>query len=186
MMDLPAYFKYAFTLLMTPNGIAALLGLAGVVWLARMYLKKIEIPGLTVAFLKDESWFLHRDDSHRLVIVVSLELTNRSGQEARFKSIKFSGYSPRREAPPVLLDGKQTSVPAPFPEYDQYYEGAGYGAAPFTTQRIWLYFESGSVDLRNRMSAPLVLKTVGGRRTSVRVDLYRHPHQVQLYREQWV
>ena len=186
MMDLPAYLKYAFKLLMTPNGIASIVGLAGVAWLVRMYLKKIEIPGLTVAFLKDESWFLHRDDSHRLVIVVSLELTNRSGQEARFKSMKFSGYTPRQEAPAVLLEGKQTSVPAPFPEYDQFYEGAEYGAAPFTTQRVWLYFESGSVDLRNRMSAPLVLRTADGRRTSVRIDLYRHPFQVQLYREQWV
>ena len=186
MMDLPAYFKYALTLLMTPNGIAAVVGVAGVIWLARMYLKKIEIPGLTVEFLKDESWFLHRDDSRRLVIVVSLELTNKSGQEARFTSIKFSGYSPRQEALPVLLEGKQTSVPAPFPEYDQYNAGADYGAAPYATQRVWLYFESGSVDLRNKMSAPLVLKTGNGRRTSVRVDLYRHPYQVQLYREQWV
>ena len=185
MIDIPAYFKFAMQLLLTPNGVLTVSGIVGVLWLMRMYNRKMEIPGLEIDVLREESWFVHRDDTHRLVAVVSMELRNKSGQEIRFKSIRFSGYQPRKETPPILLEGRRMSVPLPYPDYVHYYQGADFRLAPFTTQRVWCCYESGSVDLRNRMSAPLVLRSETGKRTAVRVELVRHPYQIQLYREGW-
>jgi hypothetical protein len=169
---------------MTPNGLLSVAGLVGLAWLAKLYLRKIEIPGLVVAVVPEDTWFIHRDDNHRLAAVVTLRLTNKSGQEIRLRSARFSGYAPKERALPILLEGKASSHPLPFPTGDQYYNGKDYSIAPFTTSTIWLYYDSGSVDLRNRMSAPLVLRDARGKRTSVRVEMSRHPYQLQLYQQQ--
>ena len=179
-----AYLRFIVDLLLTPKGIAAVAGVVGLVWLTRLYDRSRQIPGLRVEVLPDDSWFIHRDDTHRLVAVVTLQLSNAAGQEIRLVNARFSGYSPKETTPPLLLEGKNTSVPPPYPEGDSFHKGLDYRLSPFSTRHIWLYYESGSVDLRNRMGAPLVLRASDGKRTSVRVDLYRHPTQIKLYREQ--
>lgn len=185
MIDIPAYLIYVFRLLMTPTGLLSVAGLVGLVWLGRLYLKRIEIPGLVVAVVPEDTWFIHRDDNHRLAAVVTLRLTNKSGQEIRLKSARFSGYAPKEHVVPILLEGKTTSHPLPFPQAEHYYHGKEFAIAPFSTTTIWLYYDSGSVDLRNRMSAPLVLRDTKGKRTSIRVEITRHPYQLQLYQQQW-
>lgn len=185
MMDIPAYIAYAFRLLMTPNGLASVAAVLGFLWFIRLYRKKVEIVGLTAEIVPDDSWFVHRDDNHRLAAVISLRLHNRGGTEIRLVSVRFSGYAPKEVVSPILLEGKNTSHPLPFPSHDHYYRGIDYRIAPFATQSIWLYFDSGSVELHSKMSAPLVLRDHHGKRTSVRVEITRHPYQVQLYRQQW-
>jgi hypothetical protein len=182
-LDIPAYLSYALKLLLTPNGIAAAAGVAGLVWLWRFYRKKMEIPGLDVETIPSDTWFVNRDDDRRLCMVVSLRLANRSGQEIRVSSARFSGYSPRKDVRPILLEGRQVSLPLPFPQYDHYYRGGQYSIPPFTTRTVWFCYERGSAELRNQLDAPLVLRDANGRRTSVRVTLYRHPYQAQLYKE---
>jgi len=183
-MDIPAYLSYVFQLLMTPNGLMTVAGVGGLAWLVKLYLRKIEIPGLEVAVVPEDTWFVHRDDNHRLAAVVTLRLTNKSGQEIRLKSARFSGYAPKEHVTPILLEGKASSHPLAFPKGEHYYSGKELGIAPFTTSTIWLYYDSGSVDLRNRVSAPLVLRDARGKRTSVRVEITRHPYQLQLYQQQ--
>ena len=178
------YVKYILDLLLTPNGIAAMAGVVGLIWLYRIYDRSRLIPGLRVVLVEDDTWFIHRDDTHRLVAVVTLELTNTSGQEVSIANARFSGYSPKEITPPILLEGKNTSTPLQYPDGVHYYRGMDYRLSPFATQRLWMYYESGSVDLRNRMSAPLVLRAADGRRTSVVVETYRHATQLELYREQ--
>lgn len=184
MIDIPAYLSYIWKLLITPNGILSVLGVAGIVWLWRLYGKKMEIPGLAAELIPEESWFIHRDDNHRLVIVISLRLTNKGGKEIRLVNAKFSGYSPKEQSLPVLLEGHDRSVPLPFPKHEQYFKGKEFGVAPFASKQIWLYYESGSVDTRHRLGAPLILRSADGKRTPVRVELTRHVQQLQLYREQ--
>jgi len=178
-----AYFKYILDMLMTPNGVAAVACVAGLIWLARLYDRSRQIPGLRIRVVEDDSWFIHRDDTHRLIATVTLELTNTSGSEIRILNARFSGYVPRETTPPILLEGKNTATPLPYPDGAHYYRGLDYRLGPFSTERVWLYYESGSVDLRNRMSAPLVLRADDGKRSSIRVELFRHPKQVELYKE---
>lgn len=184
MIDIPAYFSFAFRLLMTPNGLLAVAGMVGLAWLVRLYLRKIEIPGLAISVVPEDTWFIHRDDNHRLAAVVTLRLANKSGKEIRLRSARFSGYSPKETAAPILLEGKASSHPLPFPSGDQFHNGRDFGISPFTTATIWLYYDSGSVDLRNQMSAPLVLRDAQGKRSAVRVEMSRHPYQLQLYQQQ--
>ncbi len=178
-----AYLQYILELLVTPNGMVAVAGIVGLVWLYRLYDRSRQISGLRVVVVEDDTWFVHRDDTHRLVMVITLELTNTSGQEVHVANARFSGYSPKEITPPILLEGKNTSVAVPYPEGAHYYRGLDYRLSPFATERIWLYYESGSVSLRNKMGAPLVLRAADGKRTAVRVEMYRHPQQVALHRE---
>ena len=91
--------------LSTSAGVWTLTGLAGFVVLAIVYHRQRQIPGLTVENIEDDTWFINRDDNHRLAIVVSLHLTNKSGMPIRLRNCKLSGYSPKEPPSRVVLRG---------------------------------------------------------------------------------
>ena len=181
MPDLSAYFKLFLELLLSPNGMLTAGAAVAAAWLARLYFKKKRIPGLVVETIPEDTWFVHRDDNRRLSIVIALRLVNKSGREARIRSVRFSGYSAAQEAPPILLEGAQTSAPLPYPKGEQYRAGMEFRIPPYSTQTAWALYVSKSVDLRNRMSAPLTIRSTDGKRTALRVELRRHPWQIALY-----
>ena len=74
--------------LLSSAGMWTLTGLVSSVVLAIVYHRKRQIPGLTVENIEDDTWFINRDDNHRLAIVVSLHLTNRSGMPIRLRKCK--------------------------------------------------------------------------------------------------
>ncbi|GIX06137.1 MAG: hypothetical protein KatS3mg115_0540 [Candidatus Poribacteria bacterium] len=181
-----AYLKYLWNLIWTPNGLLTVGTILGVVWLYRLYSKRMEIPGLTIEVLGQESWFVHRDDNHRMVIVLSLRLQNRSGQEVQIERMRFSGYAPVEKPTPIVLEGKRNSVPLPYPGHEFYSGREPLSIPPYSERTVWVCFESRVVDLKNRIAAPLVLRSKSGHRNSVRVQLARHPYQIQLYYESWL
>ena len=181
MPDLPAYLKMIAQLLFTPNGALAAAATAAAALLIRAALKKREIPGLTIETVPQDTWFIHRDDNRQLAIVVTLKIDNRSGRETRLETMRFSGYKPQNDAPPILLEGAQTSAPLPYPDAEQYRPDQACAVPPFSTQTLWALYASKSVHLRNKLSAPIILKSSDGKRTALRVDIRRHPWQIALY-----
>ena len=75
--------KQLLQFLATPTGQWVILGFVSFVALAIVYNRKRQIPGLTVALIPEDTWFINRDDNHRLAIVVSLHLINKSSAPIR-------------------------------------------------------------------------------------------------------
>ena len=77
--------KQLLQFLATPTGQWVFLGLISFIVLVILYKKKRQIPGLTVEVIPEDTWFINRDDNHRLAIVVSLHLTNKSSAPIRIR-----------------------------------------------------------------------------------------------------
>lgn len=183
--------KQLLTFLSTPTGQSIVLGLACFIGLAVIYHKKRQIPGLTVEVIPEDTWFINRDDNHRLAIVVSLHLINKSSAPIRFRTCKLSGYSPKSPPEKLLLQGHDTSVELAYPKHDLFADVGGHPSAhtseyvlnPYTEQRMWVFYNSGIVTMTNMLRAPIVLKDANRRRKSIHVAVPRNMEQIQLYRE---
>lgn len=181
--------KQLFQFLSTPTGQWVLLALASLIALAVVYHKKRQIPGLTVAVIPEDTWFINRDDSdkgrHRLAIVVSLHLMNKSGTPLRFRTCKLSGYSPKPPPEKLFLQGHDKSIELAYPNYVLFSDAhnSEYVLNPYTEQRMWVFYHSGIVTMTNMLRAPIVLKDVNRKRKSVHVAVPRNMEQIQLYRE---
>lgn len=183
--------KQLLQFLATPTGNWVILGVISFVVLAIVYHKKRQIPGLTIAVIPEGTWFINRDDNHRLAIVVSLHLMNKSSAPIRIRSCKLSGYSPKPPPEKLVLEGHDTSVELVYPKYDLF-AGAGghpsqhtseYVLNPYTEQRMWVFYHSGIVTMTNMLRAPIVIKDMNRKRKSIQAAVPRNMEQIQIYRE---
>ena len=183
--------KQLLQFLATPTGNWVVLGVISFVVLAIVYHKKRQIPGLTIAVIPEETWFINRDDNHRIAIVVSLNLINKSSAPIRIRSCKLSGYSPKPPPEKLVLEGHDTSVELVYPKYDLFASAGGhpseytseYVLNPYTEQHIWVFYHSGIVTMTNMLRAPIVIKDMNRKRKSIQVAVPRNMEQIQIYRE---
>lgn len=183
--------KQLLQFLATPTGQWVLIGLISFVVLAILYNKKKQIPGLTVEIIPEDTWFINRDDNHRLAIVVSLHLANKSSAPIRIRRCKLSGYSPKPPPEKLFLQGHDTTVELAYPKYDLFVDVGGhpgehtseYVLNPYTEQRLWVFYRSGIVTMTNMLRAPIVLRDINGKRKSIQIAVPRNMDQIQLYRE---
>lgn len=183
--------KQLLQFLATPTGNSVVLGVISFVLLAIVYHRKRQIPGLTVEVIPEDTWFINRDDNHRLAIVVSLHLINKSAAPIRIRKCKLSGYSPKSPPEKLVLEGHDTSVELAYPKYDLFVDVGGhpsehtseYVLNPYTEQRMWVFYHSGIVTMTNMLRAPIVLKDVNRKRKSIHVVVPRNMEQITLYRE---
>ena len=184
-------FKEILKFLASPNGIWFILSLGCVIALLYLYYRWKQIPGLTVELIKDDTWFINRDDNNKLAIIISLHLTNKSSSPIQIHRCKLSGYTPKMPPEQMFLEGYDKTVELVLPKYDSYSEIVGksenitssYVLNPYTEQRMWVYYESGIVTLTNILRAPIVIKDLNGKRKSLQVAVPRNMEQIQLYRE---
>ncbi len=183
--------KQLLQFLATPTGQWALLGLITFIVLAILYNKKRQIPSLTVEVIPEDTWFINRDDNHRLAIVVSLHLSNKSSAPIRIRKCKLSGYSPKQPPEKLLLQGHDKTVELTYPEHDLFVDRDGHPAEhtseyvlnPYTEQRIWVFYHSSIVTMTNMLRAPIVLRDMNGKRKAIHIAVPRNMDQIQLYRE---
>ena len=64
-------FKQLLEFLSTPTGLWTLVGIGAVIAFAAVYHQKRQIPGFTIEAITDDTWFINRDDNHRIAIIVS-------------------------------------------------------------------------------------------------------------------
>ena len=183
--------KQLLQFLATPTGQSALIGVISFIVLAIIYNKKRQIPGLTVAVIPEDTWFINRDDNHRLAIVVSLHLINKSAAPIRIRRCKLSGYSPKPPPEKLFLQGHDTTVELAYPKHDLFVDLGSHPAEhtseyvlnPYTEQRMWVFYRSGIVTMTNMLRAPIVLRDINGKRKSLQIGVPRNMDQIQLYRE---
>ena len=183
--------KQLLQFLATPTGNSVVLGVISFVLLAIVYHRKRQIPGLTVAVIPEGTWFINRDDNHRLAIVVSLHLTNKSAAPIRIRSCKLSGYSPKPPPEKLVLEGHDTSVELAYPKHELFAGAGGHPAEhtseyvlnPYTEQRMWVFYHSGIVTMTNMLRAPIVIKDMNRKRKAIQIAVPRNMEQIQLYRE---
>ena len=91
----------------------------------------------------------------------------------------------------MFLEGYDKTIELTYPDYDSFSEIVGksenlnsvYVLNPYAEQRMWVYYESGIVTLRNMLRAPIVLKDLNRKRKSIQATVPRNMEQIQLYRE---
>ncbi len=184
-------FKELLKFIASSTGQWVILILGCVIALAIVYHRWRQIPGLTVNLIQEDTWFINRDDNNRLSIVVSLHLINKSAAPLQFCRCKLSGYSPKPPPDQMFLEGYDKTIELTYPKYDSFSEIVGksenlnsvYVLNPYTEQRMWVYYESGIVTLRNMLRAPIVLKDLNRKRKSIQATVPRNMEQIQLYRE---
>lgn len=184
-------FKEILTFLTSTNGNWFLLSLGCVIAILFLYYRWKQIPGLTVELIKDDTWFINRDDNNKLAIIISLHLTNKSSSPIQIHRCKLSGYTPKIPPEQMFLEGYDKTVELVLPKYDSYSEivskseniTSSYVLNPYTEQKMWAYYESGIVTLTNILRAPIVIKDLNRKRKSLQVAVPRNMEQIQLYRE---
>mgnify|MGYP000368433045 FL=1 len=92
----------------------------------------------------------------------------------------MSGYSPKENPDPIVLNGREGEVKLSFPPYEHFYAGKEVQVKPYSSLKIWVYYESGVVKLSNLIHAPVVVKDDRGRRRSIRVPVPRHIEQIKI------
>ncbi len=183
--------KQLLQFLTTPTGQSVLLGLISFIALAIVYNRKKQIPGLTVEIIPEDTWFINRDDNHRLAIIVSLHLINKSSAPIRIRKCKLSGYSPKPPPEKLFLQGHDTTVELTYPKHDLFVDVGAHPAEhtseyvlnPYTEQRMWVFYRSGIVTMTNMLRAPIVLGDVNRKRKAIQVAVPRNMEQIQLYRD---
>ena len=184
-------FKELLKFIASSTGQWVILILGFVIALAVVNHRWRQIPGLKVNLIQEDTWFINRDDNNRLSIVVSLHLINKSAAPIQFCRCKLSGYSPKPPQDQIFLEGYDKTIELTYPDYDSFSEIVGksenfnsvYVLNPYTEQRMWVYYESGIVTLRNMLRAPIVLKDLNRKRKSIQATVPRNMEQIQLYRE---
>ena len=166
-------FKQLLEFLSTPTGLWTVVGIGAVIAFAAIYHQKRQIPGFTIEAITDDTWFINRDDNHRLAIIVSLRLINKSGSPIRIQRCKLSGYSPKVGPDELVLDGYDKTIGLEYPKYD-----------PFEPeQQMWIFFESGAVTMTNILRAPIIIKDANRQRKAIQLEIRRSMEQITLYRE---
>ena len=176
-------FKQLLEFLSTPTGLWTLVGIGAVIAFAAVYHQKRQIPGFTIEAITDDTWFVNRDDNHRIAIIVSLRLINKSGSPIRIQRCKLSGYSPKTAPPELVLDGYDKTIELEYPKYDPFEPGQEYIVNPYTEQQMWVFYESGAVTMTNILRAPIIIKDANRQRKAIQLEIRRSMEQIMLYRE---
>ena len=169
--------------LSTPAGLWTLTGIGGSIAFAAIYHQKRQIPGFTIEAIQDDTWFINRDDNHRLAIIVSLRLINKSGSPIRIRRCKLSGYSPKVGPEELILDSYDKTIGLEYPKYDFFEPGQEYIVNPYTEQQMWIFFQSGAVTMTNILRAPIIIKDGNRQRKAIQLEVRRSMEQITLYRE---
>ena len=168
--------------LSTSTGLWTLAGLGGLIVFGVVYHRKRQIPGLTIEGIEDDTWFINRDDNHRLAIVVSLRLINKSGTPIRVRKCKLSGYSPQDPPPELFLQGHDKTILLEYPKHDRLSDPE-YIINPYAEQQVWVFYQSRLVTMTNMLRTPVVVKDVNRKRKAIHLTIPRNMQQIQLYRE---
>jgi len=168
----------------TEIGFSVLIGIIAIILLGYVYNRFKQIPGLEIEVIQEDTWFINRDDKNIVSIVVSLDLKNKSPQVAKFRKCKLSGYSPKENLVRLYLEAPNQNIPVDYPKYTNVYAGMEYSVSPHSSDKIWLYYESRSVTLKNMLKSPIVIKDFNRKRKSAMVRIPRHPQQIMIYYQQ--
>jgi hypothetical protein len=160
-----------------------LISIVSTIFIGSLYHKKKQIPGLEIEVIQDDTWFVNRDDNHRIAMIVSLKLVNKTDNRIQISRCKLSGYSPKENPPPISLQHLDKTIELNFPNSDLYSAGIQYDVKPNSTQQIWAYYESRSVTMTNLIQTPLIIKDVNNRRKSIRVQIPRQMEQIKIHHE---
>ena len=165
----------------TEVGFSVLIGIIAIIVLGYVYNRFKQILGLEIEVTPEDTWFINRDDKNIVSIVVSLNLKNRSPQRIKIRKCKLSGYSPKENPPKLYLEAPNQNIPIDYPEYTNVYSGMEYSVSPYSSDKIWLYYESRSVTLKNVLKSPVVIKDFNRKRKTAMVRIPRHPQQLRIY-----
>lgn len=155
-----------------------------VIALIFLYNRRKSISDFEISVLPEDTWFITRDDNNRVGIVVSLNLNNRGTKGVYIKNCKLSGYSAKDHPGEIYLEGKaEEEQNLNFPEYKHYFRGQDYYLGPYSSEKIWVYYESRAVTMRNLLSAPLTIRDSQKKRKSIPVQIPRHADQISIYQE---
>ncbi|MBC8230628.1 hypothetical protein H8E77_13855 [bacterium] len=160
-----------------------MISIVSVIVIGFLYYKKKQIPGFEIEVIQDDTWFVNRDDNHRIAMVVSLKLINKTDNRIQISKCKLSGYSPKENPAPISIQHLDKTIPLSFPNHDLYHAGMRYDVDANSTHQIWAYYESRSVTMINLIQTPLVIKDFNNRRKSVQVRIPRHEEQIKIHRE---
>jgi len=163
----------------------SILGIIILVGLIILYSRKKSIPELEAQIIKDDTWFVNRDDNRRVGIVVSVNLRNRSTSGIYIKDCKLSGYSPREYLEEISLDsldGDQKQKIS-FPMHKHFHKGLDLYIGPYSSENLWFYYESRSMTMSNLIETPLYIKDSRKKRKSIRVSIPRHTTQAEIYQK---
>lgn len=161
--------------------VVLMLGIAIV--LLFLYNRRKDISKLEVQLVKDDTWFVTRDDNNRVGIVVSIHLYNKATRGVSIVDCKLSGYSARELPADVHLVDSEGEQKLDFPEYRHFSKEQGYYLGPYSSETLWLYYESRTVTMKNLLQAPLVIRDSEKKRKSIRVNIPRHDDQIAIYKE---
>jgi hypothetical protein len=175
--------EIAFTLLgsQTFYFVAVSIGIAIVLYV--LYDRKKDISKLGLEAIKDDTWFITRDDNNRVGIVVSVNLSNKSTRGVSIVDCKLSGYSAREYPDEVHLSGPEEEQKLNFPEHRHFSKAKGYYLGPYTSESLWFYYESRIVTMRNLLKAPFTLRDSDKKRKTIRLDIPRQADQIEIYKE---
>jgi len=179
-----ALFTQLLNFLATETGFLVLIGIIAVILIGYVYNKYKQIPGLEVEIIPEDTWFINRDDKKIISIVLSLNLKNKSPQRIKIRKCKLSGYSPQENLPKIYLEAPDQNIPIDYPQYTNLYNRKEYYVSPYSSDKIWMYYESRTVTLKNVLRAPVVLKDFNRKRKSIMVKIPRHPQQLTIYYKQ--
>lgn len=154
-----------------------------VIVLLVMYNRRKTIPDLKAEVVKDDTWFVTRDDNNRVGIVVSIHLNNKATRGVHITNCRLSGYSAKEHPDEIYLKGPEDEQNLSFPEYKHFCRGQNYYLGPYSSETIWLYYESRSVTMRNVLNAPLTIRDSNKKRISTQVQIPRHADQIAIYQE---
>ncbi|HID55678.1 TPA: hypothetical protein EYP37_04050 [Candidatus Poribacteria bacterium] len=169
--------------LKSTTGALTVMGLIAVGAIGKLIHHKLQIQGLELEPIQEDTWFVDREDRRRIAMIVSVNLINRSGRAIRITKCKLSGYSPRENPDPIRLKKGSDELLISFPQHEQFHPGIQVN--PYSSKKIWLYYESRATRLSNIIRTPLVVKDDAGKRRSIRVTIPRHIEQIMIYRSMY-
>jgi hypothetical protein len=150
-----------------------------------LYNRKKAIPELEIQLIKDDTWFATRDERNRTGIIVSLEIKNKATYGIYFKNCKLSGYSPKDNAEPICLEDLkgENKQNLNFPQHKQFCRGQEFYIRPYSSDKMWVYFESRSVMMANLLETSLSIIDSRKKRKSIRIAIPRHKDQIAIYQQ---
>jgi hypothetical protein len=154
-----------------------------VIGLIFLYNRRKSISDFEVSVVPEDTWFITRDDNNRVGIVVSLNFYNRSTRGVYIKDCKLSGYSAKDHPGEIYLKGTEEEQNLNFPEHKHFSRGQDYYLGPYSSEKVWVYYESRAVTMRNILRAPLTIRDTQKKRKSIQVQIPRHADQIAIYRE---
>lgn len=151
-----------------------------------LYNRKKAMPEIDVQLVKDDTWFATIDDrNNRTGIIISLDVNNKATYGIYVKNCKLSGYSPKDKADPICFDDLkgENKRNLSFPQHKQFCLGEEFYIRPFSSEKMWLYYESRSMTMANLLETSLSIIDSRKKRKSLRIAIPRHKDQIAVYQE---